>query len=137
MIKRGNGITDSPDRLNVIVEGTKIIGDLITDSNIRIDGEVKGNVSAGAKVVIGKTGKIQGNLNCLDADIEGNLEGILKVDNLLSLRSTANVVGEITTSKIQIEEGANFSGNCKMSTSYTKDTFAKTEKLVEQEDIVY
>ena len=101
---------DGPDRVNVIVEGSKIIGDFIAESNVRIDGEIQGNVSSSAKVVIGQTGLITGNLICSDADIEGKVDGILKVEGLLSLRSNARISGEITTAKIQIEEGAQFSG---------------------------
>ena len=106
---------DSPDRLNVIVEGSKVIGDMITESNLRVDGEVMGNVTSAAKVVIGASGYIKGNLTCADADIEGKVEGTLKVEGLLSLRNRANIEGEISTGRFQVEEGAQFSGHCKMS----------------------
>lgn len=126
---------DSPDRLNVIVEGTKIVGDFIAESNVRIDGEIEGNVSSSAKIVIGQTGLIKGNLVCADADIEGKIEGMLKVEGLLSLRSKARVIGEITTARIQIEEGAEFSGQCKMS-NFTASTSSVKENTL-QEDVVY
>ena len=134
MKKKGTVSFDSPDKLNVIVEGSKVIGDMITQSNLRIDGEVVGNISAASKVVIGATGKIKGNLSCGSADIEGSIEGLLKVEGLLTLRSTATINGEITVAKLQIEEGANFSGNCMMS------NFKSTKKapVVETEDnLVY
>lgn len=124
-MKKKAGTVESPDRLNVIVEGTKIVGDIVAVSNVRIDGEIVGNISASAKVVIGPSGLIKGNLVCADADVEGKIDGELKVENLLSLRSTANINGEITTSKIQIEEGAQFSGNCKMSNFSTSNTASK------------
>lgn len=133
MKKKGNVTFESPDRLNVIVEGSKIIGDMIMESNLRIDGLVEGNVSAASKVVIGKSGVIKGNLTCGDADIEGSVEGVLKIDGLLALRSTANINGEITTGKLQVEEGANFSGNCTMSNhSVGAKSAAKSEQ-----DLVY
>lgn len=137
MKKKVGVMGDSPDRLNVIVEGSKIIGDFIAESNVRIDGEIQGNVSSSAKIVIGRTGIINGNLVCADSDVEGKIEGVLKVENLLTLRSTAKVTGEITTAKIQIEEGAEFSGNCKMSnfTASTSTSSAKENTL--QEDVVY
>lgn len=128
MKKKGAVSFDSPDKLNVIVEGSKVIGDMITESNLRIDGIVEGNVSAASKVVIGQSGKIKGNLSCGSADIEGNIEGTLKVDGLLSLRGTAVINGEITTAKLQVEEGAAFSGNCMMSNHKTASkATAKTE----------
>lgn len=135
MKKRTTVATDSPDRLNVIVEGSKVIGDMITESNLRIDGEVQGNVSVAAKVVIGKAGRIKGNLTCGAADIEGNVEGMIKVEGLLSLRSDAKIQGEITTHKLQVEEGANFSGNCTMSNRKSVPTMSQTEKS--DENLVY
>ncbi|HIP31871.1 MAG TPA: polymer-forming cytoskeletal protein [Crocinitomicaceae bacterium] len=115
MRKKGNELASNPDRLNVIVEGSKVMGDMITESNLRIDGEVIGNVSSAAKVVVGKTGIIKGNLTCAEADVEGKIEGVIKTDALLILRSSANIEGEITTGKFQVEEGAEFSGTCTMS----------------------
>jgi len=134
MKKKTNVQFDSPDRLNVIVEGSKVIGDMITESNLRIDGEVKGNVSSAAKVVVGKNGIILGNLTCADTDIEGNVKGILKVDALTVLRETAKIEGEITTARLQVEEGAQFSGNCKMSNFVTSPKVTASNL---QEDLVY
>ncbi|MBL1279877.1 MAG: polymer-forming cytoskeletal protein [Fluviicola sp.] len=122
MRKKGNEQANNPDRLNIIVEGSKVIGDMITESNLRIDGEVVGNITSASKVVIGKTGSISGNLTCEEADIEGKVKGILKVESLLSLRSSAKIEGEIATGKFQVEEGAEFSGNCKMSNSSSEKT---------------
>jgi cytoskeletal protein CcmA (bactofilin family) len=133
----GMGDSSSPDRLNVIVEGSKIVGDFIAESNVRIDGEIQGNVSSSAKVVVGKTGVIIGNLVCADSDVEGQIEGMLKIENLLSLRSTAKVTGEITTAKIQIEEGAEFSGNCKMSNFSGATSSRSSKETTLQEDVVY
>lgn len=115
MKKKSNIQFDSPDRLNILVDGSKVIGDMITESNLRIDGEVRGNVSSASKVVIGKNGIIFGNLTCADADIEGDIIGLIKVDSLTILRATAKIDGEIITAKLQVEEGAQFSGNCRMS----------------------
>lgn len=114
MKRKEKSTFESPERLNRLVEGTRIVGDLISDSNLRIDGEVTGNVSTSSKVVIGELGKISGNLTCLDADIEGKIEGVLKVEQTLVLREKARITGDIYTSKVQIEEGAVFNGKCKM-----------------------
>ncbi len=139
MMKRNTVQTDSPDRLNVIVDGSKVMGDMITESNLRVDGEVIGNVSSAAKVVIGASGYIKGNLTCTDADIEGKVEGTLMVDGLLVLRSRANIEGEITTSKLQVEEGAQFSGQCRMSNARPAKSpvTASAKAAMQEEDIVY
>jgi cytoskeletal protein CcmA (bactofilin family) len=137
MIKRKDKTQfESPDRLNRIVEGTKVIGDIITESNLRIDGEVTGNVSSSAKVVIGENGQIKGNLNCFEADIEGKVLGNLDIQGVLILREKANVEGEITTVKLNVEEGAIFLGTCNMSGKIATDkkSFSKDKKPT---DIVY
>jgi len=105
---------ESPERLNRLVEGTKVVGDLFADSNLRIDGEVQGNVTTSSKVVVGENGKIVGNLNCVDADIEGTILGVIKTEGLLVLRQKACIRGDIYTSRIQIDEGAAFDGKCQM-----------------------
>ena len=110
----GSSQVDHADRLNKIVAGTEINGDLTSDSNIHLEGEVNGNVSCAGRVVIGSSGKINGNLVCVHAEIEGAMEGQLMVENLLVLRSTARFKGDIQTMKLHIEEGAFFEGACVM-----------------------
>jgi cytoskeletal protein CcmA (bactofilin family) len=118
MLKRKEKMQfESPERLNRLVEGTKVIGDIITESNLRIDGEVKGNVATSSKVVIGATGSILGNLTCMEADVEGHVEGKLNIEGLLVLRETAHISGDIFTNKLHMEEGAVFEGVCKMSSA--------------------
>lgn len=104
----------SPDKLNRIVEGTSIKGDIQGDSNIRIDGKLIGTIQTKGRVVIGKNGHVEGEVICQDADIEGSLQGKIKVEQLLSLKQTAKVSGEILTGKLAIEPGASFSGSCNM-----------------------
>lgn len=134
MKKRAGAVVDSPDRLNVVVEGSKILGDFMAESNVRIDGEIQGNVTSPSKVVIGQSGFIKGNLICAEADIEGRLEGHLKIEGLLTLRSSASINGDISTSKIQIEEGAKFSGSCKMGNYVAAE---QKEAVTSKEDVVY
>ena len=106
---------NSPDRLNRIVEGTEIIGDIKSDSNIRIDGKLKGNINTKGRLVIGSNGNIEGEIICENADIEGTFNGKIIVNQLLTLKSSAKLSGEITTAKLAIEPGANFSGSCNMN----------------------
>ena len=135
MLKKKDKVQfESPDRLNRIVEGTKIIGDIISESNLRIDGEVKGNVSTSSKVVVGESGSINGNLTCLDADIEGKIEGKLKIDGLLILREQARIIGDIATAKLHMEEGALFEGECRMGGGAKPQQAFVAEK---SEDIIY
>jgi cytoskeletal protein CcmA (bactofilin family) len=122
MFKGGNSkeVNDQPNKLNRFVEGTKIKGDIVSDSNIRIDGELVGNLSTTGKLVIGSTGKVTGDIICLNADVEGTIIGTIKVDGVLILKSTAMFNGNITTNKIGVENGAEFNGSCSMSGKNTQ-----------------
>ncbi|HLO90351.1 MAG TPA: polymer-forming cytoskeletal protein [Lentimicrobium sp.] len=109
-----NNIPEAPPSANLIQSGTLITGDIESNGNIRIDGTLKGTVIAGGKVILGSTGTVEGEINCINADIEGRVNGLINVKELLSLKSTAVVSGDIYISKLSIEPGARFTGTCRM-----------------------
>ncbi len=103
--------------VNIIAKGTQIQGSISTTSDCRIDGTVNGNVISRAKVIIGQTGLVEGNISCANIEIEGRVKTeSLNVSELISLKSTASVTGNIIAGKIAIEPGAEFTGSCKMNT---------------------
>jgi cytoskeletal protein CcmA (bactofilin family) len=114
---------------NHIVQGTEINGDLVSDSNVLIEGEMNGNISCSGKVVIGSTGKIKGNLVCVHAEIQGAVDGEVTVEGLLTLTSTARIKGDIQTTKLVIQEGAIFEGSCVMKSPTAHTTFSSDVKL--------
>jgi cytoskeletal protein CcmA (bactofilin family) len=108
-----NNDTDT-SAINIIRQGTDIVGDITCKGDIRIDGKLKGTLNCDGKVVVGEGGIIEGTITCKNADISGSVKVSISVNELLTLKSTSNLVGDINTNKLQIEPGANFSGNCKM-----------------------
>ncbi len=113
MKKPNNMITD-PGLTNQLKSGTVITGDLTSESDARIDGTVNGNIKVKGKVIIGSAGKVTGDIACAFCDIEGKVKGRLTISDSLTLKSTANYEGEISTKKLIIEPGAVFNGSCKM-----------------------
>lgn len=111
---------NSPDKLNRLVEGTSVKGDVKTDSNFRLDGELNGTLNTLGKLVVGPTGRIEGEIICGNADIEGEVVGNIKVEGILLLKSTAKVRGNIIAGKLAIENGADFNGNCNMGSAEQK-----------------
>lgn len=111
---------NSPEKLNRIVDGTSIEGDIKSDSNIRIDGRLKGTINTKGKLVIGATGTIEGEIHCEHADIEGTFIGKIRVTGLLTLKATSKLTGDIVTGKLAIEPGAVFSGSCSMGATGNK-----------------
>jgi len=110
-----NNEIESP-AINIIRKGTVIKGDVICSGDIRIDGILSGKLNSEGKVVVGETGKIEGEIICRNADISGTIKAKLTVKELLQLKSTANIVSDINTNKLSIEPGATFTGSCNMGT---------------------
>ena len=98
---------------NIIALGTKLEGTISLESDIRIEGEINGNINASSKVIVGQTGVVTGNIVCDNIDIMGTVVGDIFADSLLSLKSTANVRGNLNTSVLAIAPNALFEGTCK------------------------
>ena len=100
--------------INLIGAGTVIQGEIKSMGDIRIDGTIIGSVSSKSKVVVGATGQVQGDIQCQNADISGTVHGITTCTELLFLKSTSKLNGDISTGKLVVEVGASFTGNCNM-----------------------
>jgi len=132
-------ITDGPDKLNRIVDGAEIKGDVSVITSIRIDGVIFGNVNCAAKLVLGESGRIKGNILSQNAEIEGVVEGEIQIQDRLVLKNTARIYGNIITQVIVIEEGAVFDGMCKMNNALANPVANTTQNETNQlvEDVVY
>lgn len=100
--------------LNALVKGTVIEGTVRCDSDLRVEGTIKGKLSCQSKVIIGPTGAVEGEIRCQNAVIEGRFKGTLYVTELLNVRETAEIDGDITTNKLIVQSGAKFNVACKM-----------------------
>ncbi|MFZ0281695.1 MAG: polymer-forming cytoskeletal protein, partial [Bacteroidales bacterium] len=96
--------------INLISNGTEIIGDIKSGGDIRIDGTLTGNLDTKGKVVIGPTGKVKGEVNCKNSEVSGIVDGKICVGQLLNLKVSSKIIGEIVTFKLSIEPGAKFTG---------------------------
>lgn len=99
---------------NTIGKGTFLEGNVETYGNIRIEGKVTGNVKSKSKVALGPSSFVQGNVTAQNADLEGEVKGRIEVAELLVLKATAVIHGDIVTGKLVVEPGALFNGTCKM-----------------------
>lgn len=112
--KKKYDMADTTSQQNTIAKGTTITGDIISDGDFRIEGTVQGNIKTPGKVVVGKTGFINGTLKGANGDIEGKFAGKLILSETLTLRSTAHVEGEVEVGKLAVEPGATFNATCSM-----------------------
>tara|TARA_B100000945_G_scaffold69714_1_gene52930 strand:- start:512 stop:883 length:372 start_codon:yes stop_codon:yes gene_type:complete len=99
---------------NIIGDGSVLKGNLKTSGNIRLEGKVIGDILSKSKVACGETSIVDGNVVAENAEIAGKVTGKVTVSELLILKSTASIHGDISTDNLIIESGANFNGACSM-----------------------
>lgn len=104
----------SSSSATLISAGTVLKGDIISETDLRIDGTIKGNIKCSSKIIIGSTGFVEGNIEGAQADITGKVQGNITVKEILQLRGECNVTGNLTAAKLQIDPTATFNGQCQM-----------------------
>ncbi|MDZ4715562.1 MAG: polymer-forming cytoskeletal protein [Cytophagales bacterium] len=109
--KAADEITNSS---NVIGKGTILEGNIETSGNIRIEGRINGNIKSRSKIALGNSCHVDGNITAQNADVEGTVKGRIEISEMLVLKATATVHGDISTGKLVVEPGAVFNGSCKM-----------------------
>lgn len=101
-------------RLETIIgDGSEVKGELNVKGTVRIDGLMDGNIRADW-VIVGESGKIQGNVKSRGMVVGGKVEGNVEADEIVELKPKAHVSGEIHTGKLTVSEGAVFDGRSRM-----------------------
>lgn len=117
----------SNSSINIISEGTKIKGDIIAKGDIRIDGELFGNISAQGRLVVGPNGKIEGKIDCNNIEVSGYIKGKVGAKELLNMKSTSKIEGDISAGKLSVEPGSEFTGTCTMGAPAKSNEPSKTK----------
>ena len=106
-----------------ISAGTIIKGEIISPSDIRIDGTFEGKVQTKGRVVVGETAVVKGDIICENIDLWGKVNGNVFVKDTLALMEGCQVDGNLNVKRLSVELGATFNGSCKTITE------AEFEKL--------
>ena len=133
---KSDNLPDAPGSggASLIAAGTTLKGDITSNGDIRIDGNLNGNIYCTAKVVIGANGSVEGDISGQQADIMGKVKGTITVKELLQLKGNSQVHGNLHAAKLQIEPTANFNGQCHMTdanTSVNGNSRSVTEKKLD------
>lgn len=102
---------------SLIAEDVEITGEITFSNGIRVDGRIKGDIvgragtgPARALLVLSDKGRIEGNVSCGDAVINGTVVGDLHIEHFLELKSNSQVTGAIHYEHLQMEIGASVRG---------------------------
>lgn len=125
--KESVGVTNG-NAHNTVTSGTKIIGKITSESDFRLDGEIEGDILCKGKVVIGPKGYIKGSITCINAEVVGDVVGNIQVSDTLTLRSTANLNGDVKTKLLVVESNAVFNGACSMKETTEKQKISLSDE---------
>jgi len=132
-VKSKGSFDESSISANTIIgAGTTITGDMASNGDIRIDGVLKGNLKAKAKILIGPDGVVEGDIEGSQADVLGKVVGKIKVKELLHLRGKATLHGDIYAGKLQIEPTVTFNGQCHMGANVVELNSERANAAVNQ-----
>ena len=98
----------------MIAKGTTIEGKFRSSDNVRIDGTIKGEVICEQRLLVGATGWIDGSIHAAEATIRGHIKGNIIVTGMLRLENSAKIEGTIVAKHLEVEEGAQYEGECKV-----------------------
>jgi len=115
-------------QFNIVGEGTVFEGTLRADSNVNVSGRIVGKLIVDGRAVISKEGAVEGELRATNAAVGGTIQGEVYVEERLELESTANVDGSIQTDRLVVEEGAVFTGSCRMGDAIEQAALEDDEK---------
>lgn len=105
---------------NSIAASTSLEGEMHCEADLRIDGRVKGTVTCKARIIIGPSGIVTGDLICENAELSGKIFGNIEAKDQIYLKATGYIEGNMQTDKLIVESGARFMGNCRMGVKEMK-----------------
>ncbi len=115
-----NATTNGQGTTCIIAPGTRIEGKFSTTEDVRLDGIIVGDVKCQKRVVMGETGRVEGNVLTVDSSVRGNVKGEIKVSGTLHLHETAKIDGTIIARKMVVDSGASYSGDCRVGDQHFK-----------------
>jgi len=103
---------ETVSRGTAIGKGVTIIGDVVSQEDLFIDGDIKGNVDVqNSRCTVGPNGKAKSNLKAREVIIQGQVHGDVEATQKITIRKEGSLVGNIRTTGIIIEDDAYFKGS--------------------------
>ena len=99
----------------VIGKNTKIQGEVSGTGNLRIDGEIEGELKLSGSVIVGETGMVTGNVSARSLDVSGTVHGNAQTEEGLTIHTTGQLIGDVKVNAFQIEDGGIFKGRSEMN----------------------
>lgn len=104
-----------------IGKSVRIVGQIFAKEDLYVDGDVEGSIdSPDNKITIGPNGRVRASVKAREVVILGSVQGNVETSDKVDIRKDAKLVGDITTARISIEDGALFKGSIDIKKSEPK-----------------
>ncbi len=113
----------------IVAKGTVLEGNIETFGNIRIEGKVVGNIKSKSKVVLSESCVVEGNILAHTAEVSGEVKGTIEISDVVVVKATALINGDLITNKMIMESGATFNGQCKMGATIKEIQIGEGERI--------
>lgn len=118
------------DVVSVLGKGTEVIGEITFTSGMQVDGVIKGKVRSESSILIGSSGKVDGEVDIRNISISGEFRGIIRASERVEIHKEAKVFGDIFSPCLIIEAGATFEGRCNMGERPVVEENVDTESVM-------
>jgi cytoskeletal protein CcmA (bactofilin family) len=123
---------EAPDEIvSILAEGVELSGEISFARGLRVDGVVRGKIRSEACLVIGKTGKVEAEINVRRVSINGEFRGVVHASERVEIHRDGKVNGDLYTPCLIIEAGALFEGKCNMADRKASESGEPLLKAVE------
>jgi cytoskeletal protein CcmA (bactofilin family) len=101
-------------------------GEISSEEDLQIDGKVEGPISLkGHRLTVGRTAQLSSEINAREVIVYGNVSGNLRSRDRVEIKKDGQVIGDITTTRISIEEGAYFKGHIEIERVHSSMSSSK------------
>jgi cytoskeletal protein CcmA (bactofilin family) len=105
---------DAVTGLSIIGAGMRVVGDIVAEGVVKIEGTVVGTVRAAKQVLVAKGGEVEGDVVSREAIIGGEVRGGIYAEERVELQTTSVVHGDVSTRKLFVQEGGEINGVLRM-----------------------
>ena len=113
--RQASAVREVSDVVSVIAPGMTVLGDVKCDGTVRVEGKVEGSIRASKSVVVGKNGRVTGDIETQDVVVAGAVVGTVVGASRVELQETCRIEGDIRSRRIKLDEGGQIEGRFYMS----------------------
>jgi cytoskeletal protein CcmA (bactofilin family) len=117
LTEKGRGALEGDAGLSIIGMGMRVVGDIMAEGVVKVEGVVSGTVRAGKQVLVAKGGEVEGDIITREAIVGGEVRGSIQAHERVEIQATSVVHGDITTKRLLVQEGGELNGVLRMGES--------------------